>query len=111
MRRSCMDCFDTQTLLHGYIDGELDLVNTVALEAHLHDCPLCSRKYKNQQTLRNAIRSSSLYVAAPAGLEQRIQSSIRKAHKVDTPPRVPARYWLSFAALAIVVLLALSLGR
>jgi anti-sigma factor RsiW len=69
-------CDDNARLLHGYLDGELDLVRSLEIEEHLKTCPDCAQELWNQQTLRKAFRSSSLYDRAPAGLADRIRSSI-----------------------------------
>ncbi len=71
-----MVCDDNARLLHGYLDGELDLVRSLEIEEHLKTCPDCAQELWNQQTLRKAFRSSSLYDRAPAGLADRIRASI-----------------------------------
>ncbi len=107
-----MNCQEAQKLIHPYMDGELDLMNSLEVEQHLQDCAVCSQVYKNQQALRAAIGSGALYFQAPASLRKRIQSSVRQAD-----PAVPARRatpwrWLAAAAgLAIVLLLAWGLAR
>jgi anti-sigma factor RsiW len=71
-------CDDNARLLHGYLDGELDLVRSLEIEEHLKTCPDCAQELWNQQTLRKAFRSSSLYDRAPAGLADRIRGSIAR---------------------------------
>ena len=36
-----MNCSEVQPLIDAYIDGELDLVTSAAVERHLKDCPNC----------------------------------------------------------------------
>jgi len=69
-------CDDNARLLHGYLDGELDLVRSLEIEEHLKICPDCAQELWNQQTLRKAFRSSNLYERAPAGLADRIRGSL-----------------------------------
>ena len=71
-----MVCDDNARLLHGYLDGELDLVRSLEIEEHLKICPDCAQELWSQQTLRKAFRSSSLYERAPVGLADRIRASI-----------------------------------
>ena len=78
-----MVCDDNARLLHGYLDGELDLVRSLEIEEHLKTCPDCSQELWNQQTLRKAFRSSSLYDRAPAGLADRIRASIAPEAAAD----------------------------
>jgi anti-sigma factor RsiW len=69
-------CDDNSRLLHGYLDGELDLVRSLEIEQHLRACPDCAQQLWSQQTLRKAFRSSNLYERAPSGLAVRIRASI-----------------------------------
>lgn len=89
-----MVCDDNARLLHGYLDGELDLVRSLEIEEHLKICPDCAQELWNQQTLRKAFRSSSLYERAPAGLADRIRASIAGGATADvaaTAENLPAK--------------------
>jgi len=78
-------CDDNARLLHGYLDGELDLVRSLEIEEHLKTCPDCAQELRNQQTLRKGFRSSNLYDRAPSGLANRIRGSIaREASSAPT---------------------------
>ncbi len=106
-----MSCKETQTLIHGYVDGELDLVRTLEIERHLQNCSVCSRAYKNHQALLSAISTGSLYFKSPVNLQKRIRSAVRKASKAEPLPRVMPWRWLSVAAsLAFVAIMIWSLG-
>src|SRR5712692_1237932 len=105
-----MNCQEAQNLIDGYVDGELDLARNVEIDHHLQACALCSQGYKNHQALRNGLKAGSLYFRPPAELQRRIQSSLRKAAKVEAAPRVLPKWWLSIAApmaAAAMVVLAL----
>lgn len=105
-----MSCQETQKLLDGYLNGEVDLVRNLEIEGHLKECPSCSQVLESHQALRAAIRTSVPYFKAPAELQKRIRSVVRKASKAEPSSR--ALPWLSTwswagtaAALAILVLL------
>jgi anti-sigma factor RsiW len=66
-----MSCQEARELLHGYLDGELDLAASLEFERHLRGCSACERAYANQQVLRSAIRSEAPYFKAPARLKRR----------------------------------------
>jgi anti-sigma factor RsiW len=105
-----MNCKDAQSLIDGYVDGELDLVKNLDIEKHLQECALCAQGYKNHATLRNAIRDGSLYFKPSGDLRRRIQQSLRTAAKAEARSRVLPWRWLSIAApvaAAAVVVLAL----
>lgn len=78
-------------LIHGYLDGELDLVRALEMEEHLESCTVCAQAYRNHLALRSALSENSLYRRAPAGLERRLRTSLHRAQ--------PARPWLSAFAL------------
>src|SRR2546426_12571747 len=82
-----VSCKDTQELLDGYLDGELDIVRGMEIEGHLRRCPACSQVYENHQALRSAIRARAPYFKAPAGLHQRVRSTVRQASKAESPSR------------------------
>jgi len=123
-------CDDNARWLHGYLDGELDLVRSLEIEEHLKTCPECSQELRRHQTLRKAFRSSALYERAPRGLEARIRASLANEAggveaatadaggevrpptdaKVVSMPISPRRVALNWIAIAAAVLLAAFIG-
>jgi anti-sigma factor RsiW len=96
-------CPETQTLIHGYIDGELDLTKCLEIEEHLEACPACAQAHAGLQAVRTAVQNSSLYFQTPPGLTKRVQSSLRGASHADRTPGVSRRRLLAIAAsLALV---------
>ena len=73
-----MNCKEAINLMDGYLDSELDPVTNQTVEQHLRDCPNCDRAYKAHGSVMRAIGSASPYHKAPAGLRERIQSSLRE---------------------------------
>ena len=79
-----MNCREeNEMLIHAYVDGELDLLSTVKLEAHLRDCTPCAQAHKNLQTLRSGISSGALYFKAPNHLAERVHLTLQEADKAD----------------------------
>lgn len=105
-----MSCQETQELMHGYLDGELDLLKSLKIERHLPECLACSQVFQSQQALRSAIKSESFYYQAPAGLRQRVQSAVQQTHQAEArSPRISWHLWQwlsAGAAVAVVVMLA-----
>jgi anti-sigma factor RsiW len=93
-----MDCKNAQTLIAGYLDRELDPVQTVETEDHLHACAVCSQSYKDHQVLNEGLRTGSVYFKAPAGLQKRIQRAVRQAAKAESVPRWLSWSWVRMAA-------------
>ncbi len=102
-----MNCQETNQVLDGYIDGELDLVKSLEVEQHLEQCPACAQKEKTLATVRATIQAAGLRFEPPAGLRLRIQSSLRDAVRSEPASR---RWRLPRLALAASLLLAVLVG-
>ena len=121
-----MSCPENDTLIQGYLDGELDLLNTLQLETHLQECATCAQAYKNHQMLRSVMRGEGFYFNAPKHLANRIRLSLHEAdeankveRQVPAPVREvprPMRWRISWtfasvaASLAVIALIAWRLG-
>jgi anti-sigma factor RsiW len=73
-----MNCKEAIKLMDGYLDGELDPITSQTIEQHLRDCSNCDQAYKTHGSLIRAIGNATPYYKAPAGLRERIQSSLRE---------------------------------
>lgn len=113
-------CPDKMLLLHGLLDGELDAVNSVAIETHLKTCAGCADELSRLQSLRQALADRQLRARAPAALRQRIEESLTSATATAAPmrrtrlkARAAAPWFLSggFAALAAGVAIVAILPR
>jgi anti-sigma factor RsiW len=109
-----MNCQQLTELLHGYLDRELDPVRSLEAERHLKECPACSHRLQEQQALRKAIASQSLYFEAPGGLERRMRNALREVGYSEAQPQ-PRSWrqgwsWLGWLAPAAAVALALLLA-
>jgi anti-sigma factor RsiW len=103
-----LSCQTAQEFIHAYVDGELDLARSLEVERHMEQCEVCAILYRNQTALRSALKDSSLYHSAPAGLEKRIRSSLRREAKSEVGRRLFGWRWLPVGvALACALLMAL----
>jgi anti-sigma factor RsiW len=99
-------------LIHGYIDGELDLVNSLEIERHLAECPACAQSHASHQMVRTAIKNSALYSAASPILASRVQASARGATRPDRASRLRPGPLLAVAAsLALFTAVGWGLAR
>ena len=71
-----MRCQEIQSLLHGFLDGELDLVRSLEIEDHLQQCQACGNEYRRHRALQSAIHDASLYFKTPARLRDRVHSAL-----------------------------------
>ena len=79
---------EANRLLHAYIDGELDPVKSLELEAHLAANPSVRAACERLREVSAAIRDKADYHAAPAWLEARVRAAIPSG-----PENVSARWW------------------
>jgi anti-sigma factor RsiW len=91
-----MSCQETELLIHGYLDNELDLANSLEIERHLEECAACAHAWEQQLELRQALRTMAPRYRAPASLRRRFEGR----------PRAP---WLTMAAAAAVIVGAIGL--
>ena len=75
-----MSCRENDALIHGYVDGELDLVNALQFETHLRECATCAQSLKQHQGLRSALRAGDFYFRPPDDLERRIRLILHEAN-------------------------------
>lgn len=102
-----MNCEEIHDLLHGYVDGELDLVRSLEIERHLQQCAACSGAVQRHLALRTALNGAALYQRPPAQLGERIRSSLRQANGRRPTLLSRSRRPLALAAsLAVVALVA-----
>jgi len=104
-----VSCELTQTVLHGYLDGELDAARAADFERHLISCADCVTALESHESLHSSLQRAALYERAPASLRQKLQTELgTPARSSVTPIRNPAPWrWLAIAA---TLLLAVSLG-
>lgn len=98
-------------LLDAYADGELDLVNSLAVEGHLGICDECARALSNLGTLRGALSNHVPYYEAPADLEGRIRAALRDSSRAQTKRGFAVtNYTWAGAAIAAVLLITIVAG-
>jgi anti-sigma factor RsiW len=101
-----LSCQRAQELIHPYVDGELDGLQTVEVERHIEQCEDCKLDYRSQITLRSSLKDNSLYHRAPTNLKKRIRTSLQKEVGADVPQRIFSWGW-AIAGASLAVLLAI----
>lgn len=95
-----MNCNEAKLMLPAYGDGELDAVQSAALEKHVVGCADCSAERDAQAALRARVRSEAPYYTAPASLQARIRAAIAQVPGASGVPARERWRWLSAGALA-----------
>lgn len=99
-----MTCDVSRSVLHAYLDGELDAPRAAEFEQHLEGCAPCVRELEAQESLRSSIQRAQLYEAVPAGLEKKIRKQLPASIESRTVRKFPALYWLAAAAALILAI-------
>src|SRR5438445_3556282 len=73
-----MNCEEAKKLMDGYMECELDPITSQTIDHHLRECDKCDQAYKAHALLIRSISHKTPYYKAPAGLRERIQSSLRE---------------------------------
>jgi anti-sigma factor RsiW len=103
-------CEEARRLVHAYVDGELDVVRSLVVEAHLSSCVACARGEASLRALRAAFSNGALYHEAPAALEGRVRAAVRDARRKEGGRSFAlGRYGWGGAAAAAVLLVAIFL--
>jgi mycothiol system anti-sigma-R factor len=104
-----MACEQSRTVVHAYLDGELDAVRAAEFERHLENCSECVTALETQESLSSAIQRAELNEKAPATLRQKVLAEIRSSGKtsLSEPLVIPHRpeQWRWMAAAAAILLL------
>ena len=104
-----MTCEQARNLVHAYVDGELDLVRSLDVEAHLAGCEACAREQASLRALRMAFGNGALYREAPSRLERRVRAALRDARRAEGGQTfVLLRFGWVAAAAAAVALVAIT---
>lgn len=72
-----MICEEVKDLITALVDNELSRAERESLEGHLRDCHRCQLSYKQEQVLKEAVRTAGIRLKAPAHLGDRILSDPR----------------------------------
>ena len=107
-----MNCHDEYSVI-GYVDGELDAMRALEVEAHLKECPTCAATLEQYRSLRGSLQSSELYFKAAPHLEASVRSRLRETGAFDTRPTVRNSFsnWKLVAAAASLVIDRMPAGR
>jgi anti-sigma factor RsiW len=52
-------CEEARPLVHAYVDGELDVVRSLEVEAHIRSCGVCAREQASLRALHTAFSNGA----------------------------------------------------
>ena len=104
-----MNCREFRELIHGYLDAELAIPQTLQIERHLAGCETCQQAYQQVRALRSAVREQAPYYPAPPALRHRVIDQIPTARAAPATRPLTVQWWQAGAALAGTALLTWTL--
>ena len=94
--------------LDAYLDGELAAVDARELEAHVAQCPECTRFRDGRLALRESVTAHVPAFQAPDALRERVRAALGTAARAGAPHRVGMRgVWRPLALAASLAVVAL----
>lgn len=97
-----MNCRESLRLLDGYVDAELGLEGSLAIEEHLQECPRCRTHLANLRAVQTTVRRHAELHGAPASLRARLEA---RYGGDNAPGMARPRPWLRYAAPGLAALL------
>jgi anti-sigma factor RsiW len=71
-----MECREALDLLHGYLDGELELAGNYEIERHFAECARCAARLAEEQQLHARLGGSAGSFRAPPHLRNKISAAL-----------------------------------
>jgi anti-sigma factor (TIGR02949 family) len=96
-------CDYARTVLHGYLDGELDATRSAEFERHLESCRECAKSLQSGESLRSSLNCPGLYEQAPLSLRKKIRADLDAATQLPAATHIPVWRWLAVAAAILFV--------
>jgi len=97
-----MSCKTKDSLLQGYIDGELDVVHSLEVESHMEGCAECQTAYRAALSQRAALSDPSFNFQPSAAAQQ------RWSRAVSQETSSPSSFWrksTGYAMAAVLIVL------
>src|ERR1700722_17420274 len=114
MWRLNVSCELTHSVLHGYLDGELDAARAAEFEQHLLSSPHGVAELEAQEDLRSATQPAGLRERDPEKIRRNLQAAISGTRTTSEPvktvtpirskPSIRPTWWLTLAAAAVFVI-------
>ncbi len=96
-----MNCVEFEARLHPYVDGELEMADMAAADAHLAECSGCQGRVTQERQFRHLLRRQPRE-AAPPELRATIQARVRRTARIAA-----IRPWIIGTTAAVLVVVAL----
>src|SRR5262249_7233362 len=119
-RRAAMLCRDSKRILGAYVDDEIDVMQSAALEEHLAIFGDCRAFMDDQRTVKNLLQQGNFRFTVPSGFYEQIKKSLETGSKEVISTKKKLQFWPGSAdslwrvtaavATAATLVLAVALG-
>jgi len=99
------DCSTIIKLIHAYLDGELDVKESIRVQAHLEECERCRRLYQDEKAFLDLLPSGLTTRSAPRLARQHISDALSREATRRQRQRRRRMIAVSPAVLAAVAVL------
>jgi anti-sigma factor RsiW len=106
-----MNCDQARLLLHPYLDGELDAVDSLQIVEHLSHCTACDKSRTQVQRLSSVLARAELRSTAPPGLKERVQFALMPSKRAMLISDWQRRVALAVVAATLLAAVAFGIGR
>ncbi len=109
------DCQSILKLLYPYLDGELDVKESLRVQDHLQNCAYCLALFKQEKQYLDTFKKSASIPSAPSQLREKITVILKHA-KSSQPARVIpnrrpfSRYFTPFPVAGLVAIMMVAGG-
>jgi len=87
-----VDCDDARVLMHGHLDGELDLAADLEVQRHIEQCPRCMTEYAALRAMRTRLNDQEFRFGTPAELPVKIRRAIAASPQTRSAPQRAGGY-------------------
>jgi anti-sigma factor RsiW len=82
-----VSCQRAVEIIHSYADGELDRLESAAVQRHIDECNDCNLRYCRVISMRSSLQDASLYYRASRELKRRIKTSLQQEVETEATLR------------------------
>ncbi|GAA0712060.1 anti-sigma factor [Dokdonella soli] len=104
-----MLCKEAQGLVHAWLDDELDPARSLEMARHLDGCTACDQDLQRHAALKQALKSTLPYHAAPAALRTRLAAQLPREAQ-QRARRIAWNWAATSAALAAMLVIAIGVA-
>jgi anti-sigma factor RsiW len=87
-----VNCDDTRVLMHGHVDGELDMAADLEVQRHIEECPRCAREYAALRAMHARLKDGEFRFEAPAELREKIRRAVAASPQTRSAPQRSGGY-------------------